>query len=326
MCQLFAISARLPLEITPLLTEFFTHAKENPHGWGYASFEGQEHRVVRFAERADTGLEAAGFLSHGNIASEALAHIRYATVGQVEPANCHPFGATDASGRRWTLAHKGTIFDYAPLNPYFEVQEGTTDSERLLLYLLDWINAATEKKGAPLEVEERFAVFSYLVEVVSPGNCISLIVHDSDRFFVYSNYAGGLNVLIWSGGTLLCTSRLASAQALAEVQVGTGILTPAEVAAGILAEAAPAQTTAPVSQPVLVCCPAQASWQFDGAQPVRYDDDARRPAQASWQPLALCTPLSYHQGMLALRGAAAGEQYFDREEDTRYLYQDYAAL
>jgi glutamine amidotransferase len=264
MCQLFAFSARQPQNLNPVLGEFFAHADENPHGWGYADLVGREPRILRSAQRADTGPCAASFLTHPHQTNEALAHIRYATIGQVELANCHPFTATDASGRHWTLAHKGTIFDYSPLNPYFEVQMGTTDSERILLYLVDWINAATQSRGAPLAVDERFAVFSYLVEVLSPGNCVNLLIHDGEHVFIYSNYVGGLNVLTGQNCVLLCTSKLAAAH-----------------------ELVPQQT---------------------------------------WQPLSLCTPLCYRLGELLLSGEATGEQYFDRDEDTRYLYQDYAAL
>jgi glutamine amidotransferase len=173
----------------------------------------------------------------------------------------------------WTLAHKGTVFDYSPLNPYFAVQTGTTDSERILLYLVDWINAATEDKGAPLEADERFAVFSRLVAVVSPGNCLNLLVYDSDRLLIYSNYQGGLNVLSAPDCALFCTSELAAAYDLPEFRSG----------------------------------------------------QAPQPPHI-WQPLRLCVPLSYRHGELIFSGERCGEQYFAKDEDTRYLYQDYAAL
>ncbi|MDR2108603.1 MAG: class II glutamine amidotransferase [Coriobacteriales bacterium] len=299
MCQLFALSARQPQSLNSTLFEFFTHADKNPHGWGYADFAASPPEIIRSPERADVGPLAARFLTHPHVTHAALAHIRYATIGQVELANCHPFAASDVSGRSWTLMHKGTIFDYPPLNPYFEIQEGSTDSERITLYLLDWINAATENKGAPLVAEERFAVFSYLVEVLSPGNCVNLVVHDGEYFFIYSNYLGGLNILTGQGGVLFCTSELAAAFEL------SAFAHPAAVAQR------PASSTAPLQPAVLAT----------GQPPV----PAVAPPPA-WQPLTLCTPLGYQSGELVFSGAAVGEQYFDKAEDTRYLYQDYAAL
>ena len=65
----------------------------------------------------------------------ALAHIRYATVGNVEYANCHPFSGQTAKGRVIMIAHNGTIFQSNTLNRYLKIQSGETDSERILLYL-----------------------------------------------------------------------------------------------------------------------------------------------------------------------------------------------
>ncbi|MCR5529980.1 MAG: class II glutamine amidotransferase [Saccharofermentans sp.] len=44
------------------------------------------------------------------------------------------------TGRTWTLAHNGTIFEGDLLNRYY-IQNGTTDSERILLYLIDQIDS-----------------------------------------------------------------------------------------------------------------------------------------------------------------------------------------
>ena len=256
-----------------MLFEFFTHADENPHGWGYAEFSKPEPFVQRSPERANTGNQAAKFFTHPHIARTALAHIRYATVGQVEQANCHPFTPVDVSGRHWTLIHKGTVFDYSPLNPYFQCQAGSTDSERILLYLVDWINAATQCKEltpescSALTADKRFAVFTSLVEVLSPGNCISLAVYDSEQLFIYSNYQGGLNIVNLQDSVVCCTSELT-----------------------VLSSALSA------------------------------------PPNTQWQPLPLCTPLSYMRGELVFSAASVGKQYFDNDEDTRYLYQDFAAL
>ncbi|MDR1357989.1 MAG: class II glutamine amidotransferase [Coriobacteriales bacterium] len=265
MCELFAINSGEPVELSPLLREFFTHGKENPHGWGVADLSAPLVRIVRSVERADTSLEAERFLSHPHPCTNALAHIRAATIGQVEPENCHPFAASDASGRHWTLIHKGTIFDFEPLSPYFYQQNGATDSERILLYLIDQMNRKILEKGAPLESDERFAVFSQLVGEMSEGNCLNLIVFDSDQFFVHANYQGALNLLVSEEAALFCTSPLRSALA----------------------------TLAPCS---------------------------------AWEPLPLCTPLAFKQARLISSGVSHGHEYFDNEEDTHYLFQDYAGL
>jgi glutamine amidotransferase len=253
------------VEVNPLIREFFTHADENPHGWGVADLSFRQASVVRSAERADRSQDAERFLARRHYHTNAIAHIRAATVGQVEPENCHPFTATDASGRHWALIHKGTIFDFEPLNPYFYQQEGATDSERILLYLIDHMNKRIAEKGAPLEADERLEVFSRMVGDMSAGNCLNLVVFDSDQFFVHTNYQGALNLLVSEGRALLCTSRLDTA----------------------LAMAAPG---------------------------------------SAWEPLPLCTPLAFKHGRFVSSGVSHSHEYFDNEKDTRYLFQDYAAL
>jgi glutamine amidotransferase len=213
MCQLFALNSTEPLEVTALLREFFAHGDENPHGWGVADLSFREASIVRSAERADTSPEAERFLSRERHYTNALAHIRAATVGQVELENCHPFTASDASRRHWTLIHKGTVFDFEPLNPYFHRQTGTTDSERILLYLIDRLDEAIAEKGAPLEADERFAVFDRMTRDMAQGNCLNLIIFDSDQFFIHSNCQGALNMLSGEGRVLFCTSALEGAQA-----------------------------------------------------------------------------------------------------------------
>lgn len=42
--------------------------------------------------------------------SKCIAHIRRATIGDVDIKNTHPFSKNDNSGRRWVLAHNGTMY------------------------------------------------------------------------------------------------------------------------------------------------------------------------------------------------------------------------
>jgi glutamine amidotransferase len=244
--------------------EFFTHADENPHGWGLADFSTREPALIRTAQSALESERAQQLLDKPLALSNALVHIRNATVGPVEDDNCHPFMALDTSGRRWTLIHKGTVFDYSPLNPYFSIQVGSTDSERILLYLIDRLNLAITQKGAPLEGEERFALFAHVCRDISPGACLNLIVFDSDEFFIHTNYKDAIRVLAGKGIALFCTSAL-------------------QAAAHMLPE-------------------------------------------QKWMDVPLCTAFSYKGGVRIRSGRPHSYEYFDNEEDTRFLYQDYAGL
>ena len=220
MCELFGISAGNEIDASPWLQTFFTHSEKNPHGWGIAHF----HKSP--ADRAGFGIVEkepvkAGRskylkerLRQGMRASTLLAHIRAATIGALEYNNTHPFQKTDDSGRCWTLAHNGTVFEGALLSRFIEVQEGQTDSERILLYFVDRINRAREEKlkemqslenrqenkqaagchpGAELTAQERCRVIDQAVACLAPGNKLNLLLFDGEILYTHTNLRGTLH-------------------------------------------------------------------------------------------------------------------------------------
>ena len=143
-------------------------------------------------------------------ASTLLAHIREATIGALEYNNTHPFQKMDDSGRCWTLAHNGTVFEGALLSRFIEAQEGQTDSERILLYLVDQINRAREKKlrelpspekrqasdccpAAELTAGERCRVIDQAVTSLAPGNKLNLLLFDGEILYTHTNMRGTLH-------------------------------------------------------------------------------------------------------------------------------------
>jgi glutamine amidotransferase len=272
-----------------MVREFFTHANKNPHGWGFADFSGAQTELLRCPEPANRSTLASQLLAQPLTLANALVHIRMATVGQIELDNCHPFVAADASGRKWTLIHKGTVFDYSPLDPYFTLQQGSTDSERILLYLIDQINRAGANKATELTAAERFAVFERLTREISVGACLNLIVFDGEQFFLHANYKNAIRLLHCADCALFCTSALTSIPA--QVATSADERAPEHPQTG-------RRSTQPHTSPVLPC----------------------------WEDLPLCTAFAYRQGRLIRQGQPHTHEYFDNEEDTRYLYQDFAAL
>ena len=93
-----------------LLREFFSHAKENPHGWGifFPSEDGM------YIKKEPISAEQSSYLKNmllSPVESELLlAHIRLATKGGVEYKNTHPFVGRDQTRRTWILEHNGTVF------------------------------------------------------------------------------------------------------------------------------------------------------------------------------------------------------------------------
>lgn len=187
MCELYAFYGKEPWLLNDTLRLFYQHSVRHPHGWGLAHWE-QTGVVLCKEQRSALHSEWLQRLLAQPIASRmALAHIRFATVGAIGIENCHPFTGVDASGREWTLIHNGTIFSGTQLIPYEAKQHGRTDSERVLLYLLDCMNRAQEAAGAPLSADERFAVMERVVVALSPRNKLNLLIYDSEQLYVHMN-------------------------------------------------------------------------------------------------------------------------------------------
>ncbi len=188
MCELFGFSAKKCHNVEEDLKAFYSHAENNPHGWGLF-LKGEEGVLLRKESiRADRSSILKELLSKGIRAKDLVAHIRLATIGYEEIANTHPFTECDKSGRRWILAHNGTIFEGKELSGYFYVQQGETDSERILLYLIDCMDKEIDRKGRALSDEERFDILDEIVTVLSPENKLNLLIFDGDILYVHSNF------------------------------------------------------------------------------------------------------------------------------------------
>ncbi len=135
-------------------------------------------------------------------------HIRYATIGNVEFRNCHPYSIKDESGRRWTQIHNGTIFDFEPLARFSAMQSGDTDSERILLYLISEINREEKKKGGRLSGSDRFLLLDSLIVQMAKGNKLNLLLFDGEYMYVHTNYAESLYCLEKQESTLFSTTPL----------------------------------------------------------------------------------------------------------------------
>lgn len=208
MCELFAVSAKEQVRVTELLREFFAHSKEHSNGWGIAVFEHGTQNVEREPVRAGSSQYLKNRLSAGFLVTTMMAHIRKATIGTVDYKNTHPFVKRDVSGRSWTLMHNGTIFEPGVLNPYVHRQEGSTDSERVLLYLVDRINENLEDELNSFDVNERFQVAEDVIRQLAPGNKLNLVFSDGEYLYVHKNAPGTLYIREDQNSTFFSTRPL----------------------------------------------------------------------------------------------------------------------
>ena len=99
MCEIFGFSSRDDFTANNFLKEFFSHSKKHPHGWGLACISRENALIEKESVKAIDSNYLKERLSQPISAKIMLAHIRYATIGNVEYKNCHPFSVRDNTGR-----------------------------------------------------------------------------------------------------------------------------------------------------------------------------------------------------------------------------------
>ncbi len=204
MCELLGFTSAKPTDISDYLLEFFSHSIRHPHGWGIMR-ENNGREIFKEPVKACDSSLLPSVIKSTPPQKTALAHIRFATVGSIKAANCHPFTASDNSGREWTLIHNGTVFSGRNTHRYAAVQSGDTDSERLFLSMMDRINSQLEK-GIPSE-RARFEMINDFIVENSPRNKLNLMIYDGDLLYVHKNLKNTLSFRrLGSSSILFATS------------------------------------------------------------------------------------------------------------------------
>ncbi|MGM9605488.1 MAG: class II glutamine amidotransferase [Faecousia sp.] len=207
MCELLGISSARTVDCSDLLRIFFSHAEKHPDGWGLARFYGNSVSLEKEPVSALESVYLKNRLTDGIREDVLIAHIRKASVGNLSYRNTHPFARRDASGRLWTLAHNGTIFESPELAPYAQIQKGSTDSERILYDLVDRISGTP---GA-LSAEERFSVVEDVVRTITPNNMVNLLIYDGELLYIHTNRKDSLHLLRWAEGVVISSKPLTQA-------------------------------------------------------------------------------------------------------------------
>lgn len=134
MCELFGFSCSGEANAVQGLRSFAEHSDRNPHGWGLAYYTGSgailKKRAVE-ARKSPEYYDAIGAVKSNII----ISHIRHASCGKINEANCHPF-AQAFRGKEWVFAHNGHV-DGVARHPR---SGGETDSESVFNILLDNID------------------------------------------------------------------------------------------------------------------------------------------------------------------------------------------
>ena len=192
MCELFGFTSENKRDLRGYLREFYSHSVRHPHGWGLVSYKENKLNIATEPGSAVESAALKDMIESLPPQNSLIGHIRFATVGALEKANCHPFVREDITGREWILAHNGTIFNGMTLLKYTYLQQGSTDSERILMYFVDKINEKIRQKGETLNGQERFEVIDSALADITKRNKVNLILYDTEQFYVHSNMRGTL--------------------------------------------------------------------------------------------------------------------------------------
>lgn len=182
MCELLGFSSGHETDIREYLKEFFSHGIHHPHGWGIMCENQGNREIFREAVCSVKSQKISEIIAETSPQTNALAHIRLATIGSIKSENCHPFTQKDFTGRQWTLIHNGTIYSGKQLMKYLNRQTGDTDSERISLALIDEIN-----ENQPHTAQQRFDVINNFVVSLSKRNKLNLMIYDGELLCVHQN-------------------------------------------------------------------------------------------------------------------------------------------
>ena len=201
MCELFGLTGDRKTRINELLKTFFSHSVKHQNGWGIAVTDTKPVLIEKEARKAYESEYLKTLLEKDISVCGCIAHIRRASIGEENILNTHPFETADSSGRQWILAHNGTIFESPALKPYQYRQKGATDSERILLYLVDLA-------GSCKHAETRFKALEEGIKTISVGNKTNLLIFDGEYFYVHKNHAGSLHQKEGTGTVIFSTQPL----------------------------------------------------------------------------------------------------------------------
>lgn len=205
MCELFGVSADRKIRLNGYLDVFFKHSVEHHNGWGLALLDDGMVSLEKEPVRAIDSTYLKNRLTGKIESSRCMAHIRKATVGDVSFANTHPFVLSDYMGKKWVFVHNGTIFESEVLNPYLYVQEGTTDSERILHYIVEQINKNNLSGNYG---EYGFEFINEIVYELTPGNKLNFLLYDGEFMYVHKNEPGTMFRHIEPGTAVFSTHPL----------------------------------------------------------------------------------------------------------------------
>lgn len=210
MCEIYGFCGSVPTRLNVYTNEFWLHSRIHQDGFGYYLQDKNDFYVnPKSAMTYISDLRKKDFTS-----KLALFHIRFKTHGPASVENCHPFIKKDVHGVEWSLIHNGFIEDTHYTDALGTLQNGETDSERILLSIVEAVNGVYEHAWIDDEPEMRCFVYTIIEQTIkdmSHLGKINLIFTDSltNNMYVYMN-AQSLYYLNKKSGIHVSTTKLSN--------------------------------------------------------------------------------------------------------------------
>ncbi len=208
MCEVYGFCGNKPTRLNRYTNEFWLHSRVHQDGFGYYLAD----RNLLYVN-PNSAMNYIKGLGKFNFESKlALCHIRFKTHGPASALNCHPFIKYDVKGIRWSLIHNGYIDDSPAVAALGTLQKGETDSERILLCIVEAINSFYEHSYFE-NYNEFFNCMYHVIEntchELSTLGKTNLIFTDSltNNMYVYMN-AHSLYYLKTDSGIHVSTTKL----------------------------------------------------------------------------------------------------------------------
>lgn len=189
MCELFAMSSRLPTNVRISMQAFARHGGETDHhrdGWGVAIYDGSDARLIKEDKPASQSHCLDYIRKHQCETNLLISHIRKQTQGEISFSNTQPF-SRELSGQLHVFAHNGDLNNIkAHLHQSTPDQPlGSTDSEWAFCHLLHGMRQLWAK--AKPGIQARFNLVRKFADLISPLGPANFLYSDGEYLFAHGH-------------------------------------------------------------------------------------------------------------------------------------------
>lgn len=188
MCELFAISSKVPTKTTFSLEEFARHGgktAQHTDGWGLAFYDGSFAQIFHEAEPSAYSKWMQFLQGHQTPTRRLISHIRRASVGERALRNTQPF-SRELGGKRHVFCHNGDLKDAhkkLELGRFRAI--GDTDSEHAFCFLLSKLEPLW--RDHPPSLDDRTSVLKKTFSSFSKMGPANFLYSDSDYLYAFAN-------------------------------------------------------------------------------------------------------------------------------------------